>query len=429
MGEESLKQKRFTTGQALAMLIMISIAAALFYGFCYASFSVFLGTIVDQLGYTDAQRTAITGSYPLGLISSCIIAGILFDKFSAKKLFMVFCILLCSGSLMIRGTATAFPVFYLGMWMFGVSWGFQGVGANKLMGLWFSRKGLNNANALWTACSPIGQLIGFNFGYMIVTNVGGWQNLYKITSVLGIALFVLFIFLVKERGNEDAALTTDAYSMKKEHESIRESLKAIFKSRLIWVLLFGDFFCLGVVFTAGTWGSYILQHDAAWNGMITAANSGKITMFMSIGCIIGYFLIPKLISVFGGQKNYPRFAICTGILAVICFMAAYKCHNFHLAQALMLLGGIGQGGIVPASKILMFRLPEISGPRVGLAYGVMNTLQRVGNLIFATLVGNLVVIMNSSSDVMLILYTFMFGAPVCVFIFSILMKKAGRVNI
>lgn len=426
MGEKNIK--KFSTSQALTMLIMISIAAALFYGFCYASFSVFLGTIVQDLGFSAAQRTAITGSYPLGLICSCIIAGLLFDKFSAKKLFAICCILLCSASLLVRGTAEVFPLFYLGMWMFGISWGFQGVGANKLLGLWFSRKGLNNANALWTACSPLGQLIGFNFGYLIMSSVGGWQNLYKGVAAIGVILCIVFMIIVKDRRNEDAALSTEAYSMKKEHESIKESFKSIFKNKFVWALLIADFFCLGVIFTAGTWGSFILQNDPGWNGLLTVANSGKITMFMSIGSIIGYFLVPRLIAIFGGQKNYPKFAVASGIIAIICFMVAYKCHNFHMAQIFMLIGGIGQGGIVPAPKILMVRLPEISGPRVGLAYGTMNTTQRIGNLVFATLIGNLVVMLNASSNVMIILYCFMFGAPLCIFIFAMLMRKAGRVN-
>ena len=59
---------------------------------------------------------------------------------------------------------------------------------------------------------------------------------------------------------------------------------------------------------------------------------------------------------------------------------------------MLALGGILYGAIVPAPKVLMLAVPEVSGPRAGTALGVYTTIERIGITIFISLLGGAIAI-------------------------------------
>ena len=404
---------------------LVSLTNFLLCGILYSSAGLLLGTIVSDMGFSDAQRTALSSAHSLGLVCTVFIVGLLYDRLPAKWCFAIGALCMGGISLAIRGFAQMFPLFYASLFMYGIAWGFTGVGAVKMFGLWLPRKEVNMGNAVFSNASSIGQIIGLTATVPIYTALGGWQNMYKVYGVIALVVAVAFMILVKNKRNEESAVASEGTYDMKTDVGLFKDLMALLKLPTYWLMVLADACVMGcAVYTAGAWGSYVLQNDPQW--MIPASQSGSISMWLNIGSIFGYFIIPIFVDKIGGQKRFPAVAICGGILAAICAAVAYQTHDVMSCKTLLFIAGLGQGAIIPAGKIMAMRLPEVSGPRAGLSFGFQSTTQRVANTLMATLVGVLITAWGATSTVMIPIYGAMLGGPLFLAIFLAVLKKQGK---
>ncbi|HLV10019.1 MAG TPA: hypothetical protein VKY40_07415, partial [Halanaerobiales bacterium] len=97
---------------------------------------------------------------------------------------------------------------------------------------------------------------------------------------------------------------------------------------------------------------------------------------------------------------------------------------FTTVALCMALAGILYGAIVPASKVLMLRLPEVSGPRAGTTLGVYTTIERIGITAFITVLGGLISVPGASLiTVYSRFWLVQLIAPVLIVIAGIIEKK------
>jgi predicted MFS family arabinose efflux permease len=94
---------------------------------------------------------------------------------------------------------------------------------------------------------------------------------------------------------------------------------------------------------------------------------------------------------------------------------------------MMLIAGIFYGAIVPAPKVLMLQLPEVSGPRAGTALGLYVTIERIGITIATGVLGGMIsAAPATSSDVLANFWSLQIVAPICILIGAVYLKKTAK---
>jgi hypothetical protein len=139
--------------------------------------------------------------------------------------------------------------------------------------------------------------------------------------------------------------------------------------------------------------SYGLSELSVANGSglgLTAATSGTVPAFSNMVSMFAYTLVPFIIMKFKAQKHYPVIAIISGIISTTALIVGYASYNYALICAMMALSGLFFGAALPAPKVFMLQLPEVSGPRAGTAMGLYVTIERVGVTILFAIVGALI---------------------------------------
>lgn len=158
---------------------------------------------------------------------------------------------------------------------------------------------------------------------------------------------------------------------------------------MVWLFIVANAFQMGQIYAGGAQGQVVLQGDPKW--MLDKSISGIIPSFTNGACIITYILFPYLYAKHFSKNNYQRnfklMAVIVGLISPFALAQAYVSYDFKTACFYMALAGAAYGAIVPASKVLLLKLPEVSGARAGTALGVMTTVERIAQSIITGFVG------------------------------------------
>jgi len=405
------------------MLVFICLFYFLILGFTNQSFNILLGTITKDMGWTAVQRTAVATAMSSGMIWFVFVAGALLDRFSVKKI-MATTIFIVAVLVFLRGQAQGFMFFFSIMFAFGVASAFYMPACTKTIGLWFDKDELAYANGWLTAASPIGQITANLFAVKIMNKLGGWQMLYMTIGVCVLIIVAFYFFIARDKSSADAALKSSI--IKTADLSFWKNIGGILRVPMVWVYCIANMAFLGSIYAGGAYGQLVLQTDPGW--MLDKSISGQIPAFNNFASMIAYVVVPIIIAKVGRQ-HYNKFAIIGGIIASLSFIVGYRSYSYVTIAACMAIGGICYGAIVPASKVLMLQLPEVSGPRAGTALGLFVTIERIG-ITFATgILGSLI---SGSPETMSItlsnFYSVQLIAPILIFIAAIVGKRKKESN-
>ncbi len=379
---EAIASKGVNNGTKWRVLICIFLFYFVGLGFTNQFFNVVLGVMVADMGWDPAQATLISSAMFGAMIWFVFVAGIFLDKFSVKKLFMVE-IILVAISFILRGFATGFTFFFALMIVYGVLSAFYIPTVIKLVSLWFDGKQIALANGVLTSASPCGQLIANLFGYKIAMAIGGWKIMFITTGVLMVCILVVSLFLVKDRKSEDAAL--ESAILTKDDLTFGKNIKGVASTPGVWIYALANGCFLGMVYALMAYQNYIYQTDPGWG--LDPSVSGTVPAFSNCVSMCAYTLVPLVFARLGIQKYWQIAAIFTAIVAVCVASSGWMAYNYAWACASMAISGLMYGCCLPAPKVLMLQLPEVSGPRAGTAMGVYTTMERVCVTIFVAFLG------------------------------------------
>ena len=148
--------------------------------------------------------------------------------------------------------------------------------------------------------------------------------------------------------------------------------------------------------------------------------------------MIMYTVFPILIGKFFAksyERNYRLIAIICGFACAILFSIGIQTFSVTAISIIYLITGFLFGQFVPANRVLMLKLPQISGPRAGTALGMYFTFERIGQTIFSGVIGASMVGENiNPSGTLSIVYLFYMVAPICLIIAMLIdraQKKGG----
>ena len=354
-------------------------------GFTNQAFNVLLATMAKDLQWNGVQTTAIATAMFSGMIWFVFVAGAILDKFSAKKV-MAATGVLVAVVFFLRGYAQDFTFFFVIMFIYGIASAFYIPTCIKLISLWFDTSEIALANGMLTSASPLGQLVANLFGYNIAMAIGGWRALYMVLGVATIVIIAFFFFVLRERKSEDAAL--ESAVLKHEDLTFWRNIGGVAKTPLVWLYAIANAGFLGCVYGLMAYQNYLLQMDPGWH--LTAATSGTVPAFSNMVSMFAYTLVPFIIMKLNAQKHYPLIAIISGIIATTALIIGYASYSYGLICAMMAVSGLFFGAALPAPKVFMLQLPEVSGPRAGTAMGLYVTIERIGVTVLVAIVGGLI---------------------------------------
>lgn len=393
-------------------------------GLAWASFTLLLSSICTEMGWSDAQRTAASSAYQIGQIIAMISIGFMLDKLSVKKLFAFGIILLAGISVLMRGCAANFPMFYFSVLLYGFPYGAILLSTVKLWAMWFPRDQMAIANGFNTAFGTLGQFC-INFASTpILMFTRGWRGLWVGCAVILFASFLLFWILCPERGQMEAEVKPE---YDKKELGLIKNVIALVKVPRIWLLWLADIGQGATVMTCSTYAAIVLQNDPRWG--LERAAAGHVTMFTNIGSLIGYFVLQSIIRKVVRKKGIdamPVMSFWIGLIACIVFALGYNSFRISIAQICCLIGGIGMSAMIIAPRTVMIQQPEVAGPRAGTSTGVSGILARVVGIGLSTIAGTIAAGFNNTAGIMWILYGFMAINPIALIIYLAVRKRELR---
>lgn len=379
---EALASKGVSSGTKWRILLCIFLFYFFGLGFTNQFFNVALKTMIEDMGWNATQGSSIANAMFIGMIWFVFVAGIFLDKFSVKKMFVVE-IFLVAVAFALRGVAQGFVFFFALMVVYGVLSAFYIPTVMKLVSLWFDGKQIALANGILTSASPAGQLVANVVGFKIALAIGGWRTMYVVTGIIMIVVALLSIFLVKERKSEDAALASAILT--KEDLSLGKNIKGVAGTPSLWIYCIANGFFLGFVYAIMAYQNYVYQADPGWG--LDPTVSGTIPAFSNCVSMCAYTIVPLLFARLKIQKWWGVAAIFCAIGAVTLVTIMWWSYSYVYACISMAVSGLLYGCCLPAPKVLMLQLPEVSGPRAGTAMGIYTTLERICVVVFVGFIG------------------------------------------
>ena len=221
-------------------------------------------------------------------------AGILLDRFGARKLLSI-SMLLCGLGAILFGFTTRNYMFVVSRFAIGFASSFAFVGALVLAARWFPPKYFALITGLIQLMGCIGAIAG-EAPVAILTNYIGWQQLMIWSGVVGIVIAVLFWLIIRNGPNKidshaHLEFNEKASGLWQNLSNELNRLLYVCKNSQTWLVGICSFCCWApVVIFASLWGISFLMVD--YNISATAASVGSTFVWLGLGItspIIGWW--------------------------------------------------------------------------------------------------------------------------------------------
>ena len=305
-------------------------------------------------------------------------AGLLIDRYNTRTILVTSAILCACGGLLF-GQVPSFTLGIVARILMGLGSAFAFVGALKLAALWLPHNQFSTFSGIATMMGTLGAWLT-NTTLPPLSEHLGWKATIMASGYLGLFIAaLLFIFLPKKRP-EPLLADINRNTWKR----ILNQLKHISLKPAIWANgAIGCFMFLPITAFAGLWGTSFLQTAYHLTPQHAAMADANIFLGSVIGAPLGGYLSDYY------QKEKPIIIISLlfsiGILLLIITKMLFT--NTALGIALFILG------FFSGPQVLCFSIAkQLSAPRTtGTCSAVTNCLISCGGLIFAPLIGHIMV--------------------------------------
>ena len=357
------------------LIWVIWLGAALFY------FYQFVLRVSPGIMAQDLMQAYQVNGCDLGLLGAYyykayafmqIPLGLLLDRFGARKLLTISCIIAAIGAL-VFAQAPLFEMAAFGRLLMGIGAACGFIGTLKIASQLFPPQMMGRIIGFTMVLGTLGATFGgMPLGYLIERL--SWRGAMMIVALIGFAL-ALFIFCSAKQAAPQAQ-PVNAPSPK-----ILDSLIQIITSRQIWLVgLFGSLMYVPLAAIADLWGTLYIAEMYQIDRKVAAVIVSMIYVGVAVGSpITAYYSdylrnrkIPMLIGALGSLGVY---------LAILLLGSMIPPKAMYV---MMFLGGFCFTG-----QCLVFAIITESLPLhiTGVAIGFINTIVMLSGVIFEPLVG------------------------------------------
>jgi cyanate permease len=361
----------------------VLILAALTFTFAFAMQQICMSVLFDEiaadLGLNLVEIGVIWGVPALAAIFIVFVGGLLADRYGAKRVMGVACLLAgLAGAA--RGITGDFTSLVLVTFFFGLSsWAIPSSVFKTTAG-WFSRRQLVVANGVVSA----GMAFGFTVGAMISATImspllGGWQNVLFLYGGISIIIGLLWLFAAREPEQLGSAGAEGGVPL-------RQAISRVFPIKNIWLIgltMLGYSGCIQGVL--GYLPTYLRD-----NGWTIASADGTLAAFngvSTLGAIPLALLANRL-----GLRKVVLFPV---LLITVAGVALLPLVGGAMVCLLMIVMGVARDGFMAVCLTMSTETRGIGVVFAGTAMGLAQTTLNVGSFVAPPL-GNSLEQVNSS---------------------------------
>ncbi len=369
------------------------------------SMPVLFKEISEDLNLSLVQLGTIWGMLGLGAIFVVLIGGLLGDRFGAKRVLSVACVLAgLAGAL--RGLSGSFITLAASTFVFGLLSMVIPPVVHKTCGVWFSGRRLGLANGV----VAMGMALGFTLGAMTSATVlspllGGWRNVMFLYGAISIAVSVLWL-LTRGEPSQVGSSASNASTV-----PFRQSLSRVVRIRGVWLLgflLLGQLSCVqGVLGYLPLYLQEIGWTVASADGALAAFNGVSMIAVIPIALLSDRLGLRKVVLFAATLMT----AIGVGLLSVV---------GGTMVWVSVIIAGVVRDGFMAVLMTMIMETEGVGATYAGTAIGLVLTLSHLG-MVASPPIGNSLADVNLSLP--FIFWAALATAALFVFYF---VKETGR---
>ena len=331
--------------------------------------TVLFKEITEDLGLSLVEMGVVWGTPPLAAIFIVLIGGLLADRYGAKRVMGIACLLAgLTGAL--RGFSGDFASLVLITFFFGLSSWVIPSSVFKATATWFSGRQLVLANGVVSAGMGLGYTVGAMISATILSPLlGGWERVLFLYGGISVIIGLLWLFTGREPEKLGSAGAEGFVPL-------RQSISRVFPLRNVWLLgltLLGYGGCLqGMV---GYFPTYL--RDIGWT---VASADGTLAAFNGVSTL-GAIPLALLANRFGLRKAilFPVLLITVVSIAMLPLVGS------AIVWVLMIVMGCARDGFFAICLTMSTETKGIGVVYAGTAVGLVQTVLNVGTVISAPL--------------------------------------------
>lgn len=312
--------------------------------------------IMPVLHISPPQFSSLLMAPMLTAVFLSIPAGVLADKFGAKKIVSIGCIISVIGAFG-RLFAKNFISMMIMLLMFGVYMALLNANTIKIFGIWF-KQDTNMAMGIFFASAGIGAALSQMTGSLFPSV----EAAYLFSSVALLILAICWILFVRDVPKNEEIQKENMVSS----SSTLKYFKVAAKSRKTWLVAI----CGGLGSAASMAFSGILPQAFAARGM-SNSSAGIVSSVASIGSLLGSVVGPVIIA---KLKKAKGFMIAVTIVSAILLSITWYVPTGILLVLNLVAGGLLGSMTGPIMQAMPIRFPEIGAKYAGSAGGLIGTV-------------------------------------------------------
>jgi NNP family nitrate/nitrite transporter-like MFS transporter len=353
------------------ILFLVSFTSISVFAMPMMCMPVLFKEISEDLGLSLVQLGVIWGIIPLGGTFVVLFGGLLADRFGAKRILTIGCLLTGLAGIL-RGVSDSFITLTLTMFLFGLLMTIVGPSMIKTLSMWFT-KGLALANGIFSMAMAVGFMVGSMISATVLSPaLGGWRNVLFFYGAFALISGILWFF---SRSMPDDAAASDA---EPAAVPFKKSIAHVVRIKRVWLLaliMMGQIGC--VQGALGYLPMYL--RDIGWS---EATADGSVTLFHAAS-MIGTVPITLL-----SNKFHSRTPILfIAVLATAIGVGLLAISGGPLVWAAVFIAGIVRDGFMAISTTMIIETGGVGALYAGTAIGMGQTVNRIGEA-FSPPIGN-----------------------------------------
>ena len=377
-----MSKKYSTVKWSIWWLLIFSFILVLFFRI---STAVITDNLSKELGFTKLQISNIAS---LSLYSYAIMqipAGILIDKYGARKISSIGMIIGGIGSILF-GTINNIYLAYISRIMVGAGTSVILLAMFKLQGNWFKKEEFASITTKFSFIGNLGTVCA-TFPLVYLNDFIGWRNSFILIGTIGVIIGFSIYIVVRDTPKEHN-FDVNIDIVKVEKIKLKDGLKSVFTNKATWYNSLVLFSLVGIstAFTS-LWGvSYITD---VYN--VSKSVSAFIISFFTYGFVAGSIIMNFLFSKIKGS-NFKILKVGELLNILIWVYIIVICNAkppiITLAILFFIIGCINMAHLQAFNDVKYKNEEKYSG----LSTSIVNTSEFLGsgiiNLVIAFIIQN-----------------------------------------
>lgn len=350
---------------------VICFVASLFFFYEFIQGNMFASiadNVMHDFHIQADKMTYLSSIYYASNVLFLLVAGVLLDRFSAKKTIIV-AMLLCVLSTFILAHAHSFYLALSCRFLTGIGSAFCFLGPVRIASRWFPSKRMALVTGVVVTIAMTGGMLA-QYPLTKLVILIGWRDSLTTIGWLGVLILVAMVLWIKDAPKNDAVL------VRKHMSVLATAKKAYLNLQTMRAALFASLMNMAVAVFGAMMGSLYLMQRLGVN----KEDAAMVNSMLFLGAIVGGPVIGWCSDKLGLRILPMKLGALASLITVICILYFPVALN-EMAVLFFLLG------FFTAAQIISYALVAESSPPImtATALSIVSILTQGGYIVYQNL--------------------------------------------